>query len=107
MGEFDTVVDTFGLCSYEDPAAQVSDMIRVVKDEGRLLFLEHGRSSWPFMRAFMDRQRDRHLQVFGCEFNRDIWGILAPFEAAGVIHIQQFRRRHWGTTYFVVAQKVT
>ena len=30
-GSFDTVVDTFGLCSYEDPVAALREMARVCR----------------------------------------------------------------------------
>ena len=41
---FDTVVDTFGLCSYDDPVMVLKEMKRVCKPDGKILLLEHGRS---------------------------------------------------------------
>jgi methyltransferase OMS1 len=41
---FDTVVDTFGLCSYDDPVVVLKEMKRVCKPDGKILLLEHGRS---------------------------------------------------------------
>lgn len=41
---FDTVVDTFGLCSFDDPVAVLKEMQRVCKPDGKILLLEHGRS---------------------------------------------------------------
>ena len=46
-GAFDTVVDTFGLCSYEDPIAALREMRRVCQPGGQVLLLEHGRSYLP------------------------------------------------------------
>lgn len=37
-------MDTFGLCSYEDPVKALTEMQRVCKKGGRILLLEHGRS---------------------------------------------------------------
>ena len=37
---FDTVVDTFGLCSYDDPVAVLKEMQRVCKPDGKILLLE-------------------------------------------------------------------
>jgi methyltransferase OMS1 len=41
---FDTVVDTFGLCSFDDPVKVLKELQRVCKPDGKILLLEHGRS---------------------------------------------------------------
>lgn len=43
-GEFDTVVLAFGLCTIPHPDIAVREAHRVLKPDGRLLFLEHVRS---------------------------------------------------------------
>jgi SAM-dependent methyltransferase len=42
---FDTVISALATCSYLNPIAALREMRRVCKPEGRLLLLEHGRSS--------------------------------------------------------------
>jgi methyltransferase OMS1 len=41
---FDTVVDTFGMCSHKDPVKALSEMSRVCKPFGKILLLQHGRA---------------------------------------------------------------
>ncbi|KAJ3000237.1 hypothetical protein HDV02_000150 [Globomyces sp. JEL0801] len=43
---FDTVLDTFGLCSHQDPVKALTEMKRTCKENGKILLLEHGRSRY-------------------------------------------------------------
>ncbi|GAA1124548.1 class I SAM-dependent methyltransferase [Nocardioides aquiterrae] len=44
---FDTVVCCLGLCTIPDPARALAEMHRVLVPGGRLLLLDHVRSTWP------------------------------------------------------------
>ncbi len=46
-GSFDTVVCTYALCSVPDDAAAISEMIRILQPAGRLILVDHIRSSVP------------------------------------------------------------
>ena len=46
-GSFDSVVTALALCSVPDPARAIGEMRRVLAPGGRLLLLDHIRSSWP------------------------------------------------------------
>ena len=69
---FDTVVATLVLCTVPDPAAALREIARVLRPEGRLLFLEHVRAPEPRLARWQDRL-ERPWRVFGdgCHCNRD------------------------------------
>ena len=103
-GSFDTVVDTFGLCSYEDPVAALREMARVCKrgdQRGRILLIEHGRSqSHAWLTNILDKHARPHAAKWGCYWNRDIVGIV---KEAGLT-IGQRHEFHFGTTQLIVAE---
>lgn len=97
---FDAVVDTFGLCSMDEPVQTLREMQRVCRRGGRILLLEHGRSSYSWLSTVLDKFADAHAQKWGCHWNRDI---LALVEQAG-LEVETVRRFHFGTTYYIVAK---
>lgn len=106
---FDFVVDTFGLCSFEDPVAALREMSRVCRSDaatdgsgrgvGKIYLLEHGRSDWEWVSNILDAHAEKHAKRWGCYWNRDIEKIVRE---AG-LEILQMSRYHLGTTYYVVA----
>lgn len=53
--QFDTVVSTHVLCSVVDRAAALREIIRVLKPDGRFVFLEHGLSPDPSVANWQKR----------------------------------------------------
>jgi len=73
----DTVVTTWTLCSIPDAEAALRQARRVLKPEGRLIFVEHGRASDPGVVVWQDRITPlwRHIGG-GCHLNRGIDQII-------------------------------
>ncbi|KAL3799422.1 hypothetical protein HJC23_013877 [Cyclotella cryptica] len=98
---FDTVVDTFGLCSFDDPVAVLKELQRVCKPDGKILLLEHGRSkSYAGLSGYLDKHAERHAKNWGCVWNRDIDDIV---RSAGLT-IEKADTWHFGTTYYIVSK---
>jgi methyltransferase OMS1 len=97
---FDTVVDTFGLCSFEDPVQVLKEMRRVLRPGGQLLLLEHGNSHWGFMQDMQARQLDRHVHKYGCYWNREIEELV---QDAGLKVVEK-ERSQLGTVYYMVVE---
>jgi ubiquinone/menaquinone biosynthesis C-methylase UbiE len=75
---FDTAVVTLVLCSVPDQRAALEEVARVLKPNGRLLFLEHVRSDDPKVAKWQDRVRPI-CNLVGCNPNRET---LAAIEAS-------------------------
>lgn len=99
---FDTVVDTFGLCSYDDPVAVLREMSRVCKPQGKILLVEHGKGSYDWINKTIDRGAQQHACNWGCIWNRDIHALVTK---AG-LKITSSSRWHFGTTYLIEAEPV-
>jgi len=100
-GSYDTIVDTFGICSFEEPVQALREMRRVVREDGQVLLLEHGASNWEFMQGMLNKGAQRHAEKFGCYPNRDIASLVRE---AG-LYIEVDERKHFGTTYLLVCRK--
>ncbi len=67
----DTVVSTLLLCTVDDPRAVLGEIRRVLKPDGRLLFLEHVRAESARLAAWQDRlERPWRRFAEGCRCNR-------------------------------------
>jgi ubiquinone/menaquinone biosynthesis C-methylase UbiE len=68
---FDYAVCTLVLCTVTDPARALSELRRVLKPDGRLLFLEHVRAEDPGLARWQDRIQPLWFHVgHGCHCNR-------------------------------------
>ena len=67
----DTVVMTWALCSIADPLAALREIRRVLKPDGRLLFVEHGLSPEPGIERWQHRLTPISCHVAGrCHLDR-------------------------------------
>ena len=78
---FDTVISALATCSYLNPIAALREMKRVCKPSGRMLLLEHGRSSWGLIGYFQDHAVVGSIQRGGCRVNQEPQQIV---QAAGL-----------------------
>lgn len=91
-GEFDTVVSTMVLCTVPDPRAALSEIRRVLRPGGRLLFVEHVRSDAERLARWQDRLA-KPWAVFGqgCRCNQPT---LSLMEDAGLV-VEGLQRSEW------------
>ena len=76
---FDAVVMTWTLCSIADPTQTLAEVKRVLKPDGRLLFVEHGLSSDAKVQEWQHRLTPMWKRIGGgCHLNRKIDDLLRP-----------------------------
>jgi len=68
--EIDTVVSSWSLCSIADIEAALQEIRRVLRPEGRLVFIEHGRAPEPSVSRWQDRLEPLTVPLLGCRLNR-------------------------------------
>jgi methyltransferase OMS1 len=101
--QFDTVVQTLGLCSTDDPDALMRSLTKLVKPGGKILLLEHGQSYFDGLNRMLDRSAHSHAAKHGCFWNRDIGAIVAR---SGMETVQVSRTwRSAGTNWYVILRK--
>ncbi len=87
---FDTAVVTLVLCTVADPERVLTEIARVLKPDGRLLFMEHIRSTAPRRAAWQDRLNPlwRATLGNGCNCNRPTLALIeaSPLTVEHVEH---------------------
>lgn len=74
---FDNVISAFSSCTFPDHVAAFREMVRVAKPGGRVLLVEHGRSSVGWIARRQDRNIERVMERSGCRNNRDVAAEIA------------------------------
>lgn len=95
--KFDTVIQTFGLCSTPEPEKLLRNLEKVVKEDGQILLLEHGRSHYKWLDRLLDNSAPLHADKWGCWWNKDIAAIIGASE----LQVVKIKRRHLGTTWWI------
>ncbi|CAD7929551.1 unnamed protein product [Amoebophrya sp. A120] len=108
LGQFDSVVETFGLCSYGDPEGALQTMWQRVRPGGRLILLEHGQPKkglFGLVRKYSEIAMVPNLHRYGCNANLDILGIIEQTLPESDFAFEIQKRRQFGHFYVLVLRK--
>jgi len=98
---FDTVISSFSLCSLENPDAGIREMCRVVKDIGKILFLERGVFKRSLVRWIMRKldisPNPRIPWEYGYYEDRDPIQLIKNCD----VPVLDWRTKHLGDIYLV------
>ncbi len=88
-GTFDTVVVSLLFCSVKNPLKGMSEVYRVLRPSGKLIFIEHVRPNDPCTATLFDRITPAWRRIAsGCHLNRDT---LSTIEKAGFTFVELYR----------------
>jgi ubiquinone/menaquinone biosynthesis C-methylase UbiE len=96
---FDTVISALSTCTFPDPIQALQEMARVCHPGGRILLLEHGRSSWGIAARYQDRNAHTHFQDVGCRWNQEPHDLV---KGAG-LKVLSHRRHVFGIFHVIEA----
>lgn len=99
--KYDTVVEAFGLCAHEDPVKALKNMAALLKPGGRIVLLEHGRSTWDMVNRHLDFRAEKRMKTWACRWNLDIGELI---DDAG-LDITYEKRVHLGSTWLLVCKR--
>ena len=97
-GTFDTVVTTLVLCTVGDQPKALSELRRVLKPDGKLLFIEHVRSDDDKVARWQDRLVGFNRKMgHGCTCNRTTVDAIkqAGFNVGSVEHDELHKAPPW------------
>ncbi|HEX9758027.1 MAG TPA: class I SAM-dependent methyltransferase [Nitrospiria bacterium] len=94
---FDTVVSSLSTCTFSNPVGALKEMGRVCRTDGRILLLEHGRSSWEKIGRWQDKGAPKHAEMLGCHWNRE------PLDLVREAHLVPFT---FHRTFFGMVQVI-
>ncbi|KPI35843.1 Methyltransferase OMS1, mitochondrial [Cyphellophora attinorum] len=114
-GGFDTIVQTFGICSMARPVEFLQTLGRLCRqpgeaaatgrgDEekadqgGQILLLEHGHGKYQWLNNYLDSKAKLHALHYGCWFNKDIDQVIKD----SGLKVERIRQYHAGTTWEIV-----
>jgi len=67
----DTVVSSLSTCTFPDPVAALDEMARVCRPDGRVLLLEHGRSSVDPVARVQEWRAEAHYRKHACRWTQE------------------------------------
>ena len=101
-GKYATIIQTMGLCSTPSPVELLANMVKYLDTsnvDARILLLEHGRSSQTWLNNILDNAAEKHAEIHGCWFNRDVGALVEDAARQTGLEVVRERRRHFGTTW--------
>ncbi len=102
-GSFDTAVSTLTLCSVFDPVRALNELRRVLRDDGRLIVVEHGLSPDATIARWQNRLNGlQKVVACGCHLNRPVADLVEKggfrFDAVRTFYARKAPRTHGWVT---------
>lgn len=100
---FDTIIQTMGLCSTDNPTRLLASLSSLLHPSGRILLLEHGQGFFGWLNRLLSNTAPQHAARHGCWWDRDIGRIAEESCEESGLEVVEIRRpwQFLGTTWWV------
>ncbi|EPY53565.1 methyltransferase [Schizosaccharomyces cryophilus OY26] len=96
---FDTIVQTFCLCSQENAVDNLNKAKQLLRPGGQMLLIEHGKGKYEWLNKILNAYAESHYESWGCVWNRDINELMKESN----LKLDSCKRYNFGTTYVIKA----
>ncbi|EPX71234.1 methyltransferase [Schizosaccharomyces octosporus yFS286] len=96
---FDTIVQTFCLCSQEKAVESLNNAKEMLRPGGQILLIEHGQSKYGWLNKILNTYAESHYEDWGCVWNRNILELIEESN----LELDSCKRYNFGTTYVIKA----
>lgn len=97
---FDTIISTFSLSAYENPAGVLEQFNKWCKPDGKILLLEYGLSGYAFVNWVQNKWAPFHYRKNGTHINRDMLSIISGSK----LMVKRVEVKYAGIIYLVWAK---
>lgn len=99
--KYDFIIDALGFCTYSKPIDLLKKLKKTLKDNGKIILLEHGLSDNETIRKLQYWREPKHYKLAGCTLLRN----YLPMLKNSGLKIEKHERHFFGIVYAFILKR--